>query len=72
MGTLAHDHAPRRQDLLPALGRLILLAARRSQVVVVTNSARLREALKREGDGNVLELEKNGGATALAGQGLLD
>jgi predicted ATPase len=59
-------------DLLPALGRLILQAAKRSQVVVVSHSVQLREALEREADCNVLEIEKNRGATALAGQGLLD
>ncbi|MBL8900919.1 MAG: AAA family ATPase [Planctomycetes bacterium] len=59
-------------DLLPALGRLILQAAKRSQVVVVSHSVRLMEALEHEGEVNLLQLEKISGATALAGQGLLD
>jgi predicted ATPase len=59
-------------DLLPALGRLILQAAKRSQLVVVSHSAPLVEAIEHEGPCNLLRLEKTGGATVLAGQGLLE
>lgn len=59
-------------DLLPALGRLIADAATRTQVWVVSHSARLIAALERSGRGMTLTLEKQLGETRVLGQGLLD
>ncbi len=56
-------------DLLPPLAHLVTTAATRSQVVVVTHSRTLVGALPRA---SVLTLVKEGGTTALDGQGLLD
>lgn len=52
-------------DLLPALGRLVLQAARQSQVVVVSHAARLISALEDAGDLEVRShvLEKELGET---------
>ncbi|KVF25354.1 ATP-binding protein [Burkholderia vietnamiensis] len=52
-------------DLLPALGRLIAQAARRSQVLVVSHAARLIATLEREAGCESLVLDKQLGATAL-------
>lgn len=54
-------------DLLPALGRLIALAAQRSQVIVVTHSSRLVATLEGEPQCNSLELDKEFGATRILG-----
>ncbi|MBD8080239.1 AAA family ATPase [Cellulosimicrobium arenosum] len=71
-------------DLVPALGALVHAAARGTQVVVVTHSARLVAALRQAaasgvrdlpGEHEVMEvaLEKSSGETAVAGhEGLLD
>lgn len=74
-------------DLLPALGRLVVLAAARTQTVVVTHSRRLRDAIaearpegppagsRPTGAGVDLvehELVKQTGMTTVAGQGRLD
>jgi predicted ATPase len=60
-------------DLLPALAALIATAATRTQVVVVTHARPLVRALQSVDDeAALLELEKESGATVLAGQGLLD
>ncbi|GGB20130.1 ATP-binding protein [Flexivirga endophytica] len=58
--------------LVAPLARLIATASRRSQVVVVTHSRTLIDAL-REGDDRVTEvvLDKNLGETVVEGQGLL-
>ncbi|GHF66238.1 putative ATPase [Amycolatopsis bartoniae] len=56
-------------DLLPALAALILTAAQRTQLVVVTHSRVLVRALE---EASVVELEKEFGATVPAGQGVLD
>lgn len=56
-------------DLLPPLGHLIATAATRSQVVVVTHSGTLVDALEKA---SVLTLVKESGSTVLAGQGRLD
>lgn len=56
-------------DLVPALGRLILEASRRTQVVVVTHSAALRDSL---GDAaSDVALHKELGETRIVDQGLL-
>jgi predicted ATPase len=56
-------------DLLPPLGHLISTAAVRSQVVVVTHSSVLVDALAKA---SVLTLVKDASTTLLDGQGLLD
>jgi predicted ATPase len=60
-------------DLLPALAALISTAATRTQVVVVTHARPLVRALESvDEETALLELEKEFGATELAGQDLLD
>lgn len=59
-------------DLLPALARLIVRAAERTQVWVVTHAPRLIAALQQAPVCRALELEKTLGQTRLAGQGELD
>lgn len=54
-------------DLLPALGRLIIYAAQKSQVLVVSHAARLIVSLGRESDSNSIVLEKTLGATSVTG-----
>lgn len=56
-------------DLLPPLAHLVTTAAIRSQVVVVTHSRTLVDALTKA---SVLTLVKESGSTVLEGQGLLD
>jgi predicted ATPase len=51
-------------DLIAPLGRLIANASERSQLIVVTHSARLVELL-REANGGVLELAKEAGETVV-------
>ncbi len=51
---------------MPALAALVLDAAERSQVVVVTHSGDLVRALRPEA--RLLELERSGGATTIAGR----
>ncbi len=55
-------------DLLPALGRLIRQAAERTQVLVVSHSLPLIEALNRDPRCQHHPLEKNGGETQITGQ----
>ncbi len=59
-------------DLLPALGRLIIQAARTTQVWVVAHSTRLIAALEQDEGCNSLTLEKELGETRIAGQGVLE
>ncbi|KAF0814206.1 DNA replication and repair protein RecF [Andreprevotia sp. IGB-42] len=59
-------------DLLPALGRLIALAAGQTQVVVVSHAPRLIATLERSADCQSLMLEKELGETRLQGQQTLD
>jgi predicted ATPase len=59
-------------DLLPALARLIARASRHSQVLVVSHAARLIAALEREDDSQSIVLEKQLGATRIAGADALD
>ena len=54
-------------DLLPPLGRLIALAASRSQVVVVSHAERLIESLQQQRECNSIVLEKYFGQTRCAG-----
>lgn len=55
-------------DLLPALARLIVFAATRTQIVVVSHAQPLIQALAQNDGCNRLHLEKSFGETALAGQ----
>jgi predicted ATPase len=55
-------------DLLPALARLIALAAERTQIVVVSHSLSLIESLEKNQRCRRLHLEKSFGETMLAGQ----
>jgi predicted ATPase len=59
-------------DLLPALARLIAEAAQRSQLLVVSHATRLVAALEREAQVDSLQLEKQHGATRIAGFSALD
>ncbi|WP_433020268.1 AAA family ATPase [Kribbella sp. CA-294648] len=64
-------------DLLPALANLVVTAARSTQVIVVTHSRPFLAALQAGSDETKLELQtlelvKEFGQTAIAGQGLLD
>jgi predicted ATPase len=58
-------------DLLPALGRLICLAAKKSQIIVVSHASRLIAALE-EGDCCRISLEKELGETRIVGMSNLD
>jgi len=54
-------------DLLPALGRLIALAASRSQVLIVSHASRLIETLQQQPECHSIVLEKRLGETMRAG-----
>lgn len=59
-------------DLHPALGRLVLQAAKSSQVIVVSHAPRLLATLQEKGGCEVLQLEKRLGETRLANEEELD
>jgi predicted ATPase len=59
-------------DLHPALGRLVLQAAKSSQVIVVSHAPRLLATLQDNGGCEVLQLEKYLGETRLANEEELD
>jgi predicted ATPase len=59
-------------DLLPALARLIVQAAKRSQIWVVSHAQRLIAALEEASDCNSIHLEKAFGQTQIVGQRMLD
>jgi predicted ATPase len=60
-------------DLLPALANLVVTAAKETQVILVTHSRPFLAALQAKGqDLRTIELVKDFGQTAIAGQGLLD
>lgn len=59
-------------DLLPALARLIINAAERTQVWVVSHASRLIAALEHAPECNSIALEKHLGRTRIVGQGMLD
>lgn len=69
---LNEPEASLHPDLLPALARLIAQAATRSQMVVVSHATRLIAALEREADCRSIHLEKQHGATGIAGLHVLD
>ncbi|HEV2273038.1 MAG TPA: AAA family ATPase [Acidobacteriaceae bacterium] len=54
-------------DLLPALARLIVHAAGKTQLIVVSHSQLLIQALEQNGMCSRLHLEKSFGETVLAG-----
>jgi predicted ATPase len=54
-------------DLLPALGRLIANAAKRTQVIVVTHAAKLVNALQEQPDCRPIVLAKDFGETTIVG-----
>jgi predicted ATPase len=58
-------------DLIEPLGELIATASKRTQVIVVTHSARLLTALASTGASRV-ELKISGNGTAVDGQGMLE
>jgi predicted ATPase len=58
-------------DLLPALGRLIVKAVERSQVIVVSHAARLIASFDEVDHGRIL-LEKDCGETRIVGMGDLE
>jgi predicted ATPase len=59
-------------DLLPALSRLIAHASEQAQVVVVSHSLPLIEALERTANCRRMHLEKSFGETKVAGAALFD
>ncbi|WP_410624604.1 AAA family ATPase [Amycolatopsis sp. cmx-8-4] len=59
-------------DLLPALASLIAVAAKETQVVVVSHAQPLIRALSEIAEVGEVELEKEYGETKLVGQGRLD
>ena len=59
-------------DLLPALARLIGVAAKQTQVWVVSHASRLIAALKENELCQSIDLEKELGETVVIGQGALD
>jgi predicted ATPase len=59
-------------DLIPALGRLIANAAKRTQVWVVSHASRLIATLESTPDCHSVMLEKALSETRVAGQGMLD
>lgn len=59
-------------DLLPALARLIGVAAKQTQIWVVSHASRLIGALKQNPDCALVQLEKELGETHIVGQGKLD
>jgi predicted ATPase len=59
-------------DLLPALARLIVSIAERSQIWVVSHSTRLITALLKQGECSAIELKKELGQTVVIGQDLMN
>ena len=59
-------------DLIPALARLITNAAKRSQVIVVSHSGRLVEALRKGRDASFIELRKEFGETSVVDENRLE
>lgn len=69
---LNEPEASLHPDLLPALARLIGVAAKQTQVWVVSHAARLIAALGQQADCHCVELDKELGETRVVGQGKLD
>lgn len=69
---LNEPEASLHPDLLPALARLIGVAAKQTQVIVVSHASRLIAALEQNPACQSVQLEKNLGETQILGQGKLD
>jgi predicted ATPase len=69
---LNEPEASLHPDLLPALARLILRAAKQTQILVVSHASRLVAALELDPNCNSVVLEKEFGETGIIGQGKLD
>jgi predicted ATPase len=69
---LNEPEASLHPDLLPALARLIGVAARQSQVWVVSHASRLIAALEQNPNCVSVQLEKELGESRIVGQGKLD
>jgi predicted ATPase len=59
-------------DLLPAFARLIIHAAKNTQIWVISHSSRLVAALAEAPECQSIVLEKEIGETRIVGQGMLD
>lgn len=59
-------------DLIPALARLIIHAAKSTQIWVVSHSAALTTMLGKAAGSNAVRLEKELGQTVIQGQGMFD
>ena len=59
-------------DLLPALARLISVAAANTQIIVVSHASRLIASLQDERNCLTIQLEKELGETRIIGQQRLD
>lgn len=66
---LNEPEASLHEDLIEPLAAMILRAASRTQVVVVSHSARLADLLETQGSATRIALEKEGGATVIARSG---
>jgi predicted ATPase len=69
---LNEPEASLHPDLLPALARLIGVAAKQTQIWVVSHASRLIAALEQNPDCASVQLEKEFGETQIIGQGKLD
>ena len=59
-------------DLLPALGRLIVHAAKNTQVWVVSHASRLVATLEEDGECNAIQLDKELGQSVVGTWGRLE
>jgi predicted ATPase len=59
-------------DLLPALSHLIVKAAEKTQVWVITHSPKLIDALQKCPEARMIGLQKEFGQTQVSGQSLLE
>ncbi len=69
---LNEPEASLHPDLLPALARLIGVAAKQTQLIVVSHASRLIAALEEDPLCHSVQLEKSFGETQILGQGKLD
>ena len=69
---LNEPEASLHPDLLPALGRLIGVAAASTQIIVVSHASRLIAALQSDPNCHSIQLEKELGETKIVGQQRLD
>ncbi|ODP34465.1 AAA family ATPase [Pandoraea sp. ISTKB] len=69
---LNEPEASLHPDLMPALGRLIRRASQRSQLWVVSHSARLAAALEEDPECNAIKLDKSFSATTILDQHRFD